>query len=598
MKQSNPRPARFWPIILHFLKGYKRFYALVLVLTLATSVLESFSVAAFFPLFTSLLGDPQGDSGGFLGILDDLVGVVPISDPIVAASVFLIVIILAKALATLIREGMIAFTSAKVFYNVRARIMERYAGAHYQFFLDSKQGALMYNNLVAPNAIGNLMQKGPQLIGLLLKVVMVAVVLGLIFPVAVLVLAILGLLFYGVFHVLSGKVSLNIGRGRTASGTELTVIHNEFQSGIHQIISLGAIRHWADRFDRQNKVNSYLYGKQRMWLAAPRPVVELAAVGMLLGFVLILRGFNTGDFGDILPKLGIVAMALMQVLPAVASVGGMRMELMAALPDMELAFDAITGPLPARVEGNRQLKNFEKAIVFEDASFAHKGRETLLDSVNLKFEKGEVTAIVGPSGGGKTTLINLILGLFQPTGGRITVDGIPVQELKQDSWLSKIGFVSQEPFTFHSTIADNITFGRDGLSQESVIKSAKIANAHGFISELPLGYDTMVGDRGMKLSAGQQQRIAIARAVIDDPEILIFDEATSALDTLSEKLVQEAIDNVSANRTVIIIAHRLSTVRQADKIIVIDRGEVVESGTHQELLEQHGDYARMVAASR
>jgi ABC-type multidrug transport system fused ATPase/permease subunit len=230
-------------------------------------------------------------------------------------------------------------------------------------------------------------------------------------------------------------------------------------------------------------------------------------------------------------------------------------------------------------------------------SFAHKDRATFLDQVNMSFGKGQITAIVGPSGSGKTTLINLILGLFQPSHGRITIDGTPLQCLTHASWLGRIGFVSQDPFTFNTTIEENIRFSRKGHSRETVVQAATIANAHDFISELPDGYDTVVGDRGIKLSGGEQQRVCIARAVIESPEILIFDEATSSLDPLSEKQVQEAIDIASAGRTVIVIAHRLSTIRNADKIIVLDNGRVVEQGTHQELLTRQGEYSRQVSAS-
>jgi len=205
---------------------------------------------------------------------------------------------------------------------------------------------------------------------------------------------------------------------------------------------------------------------------------------------------------------------------------------------------------------------------------------------------------VGPSGAGKTTLINLILGLFEPTEGRIIIDGKPFQEYELETWLNKIGFVSQDPFIYHSSVAENILFGRNGHSMESVIKAAIMANAHGFISEMPERYETIVGDRGMKLSGGQQQRIAIARAILDEPEVLILDEATSSLDSASEKLVQEAINNVTRERTVLIIAHRLSTIRYADKIIVLDDGQIIEEGTHQELMRKQGYYSQLVTVSR
>jgi ABC-type multidrug transport system fused ATPase/permease subunit len=326
-------------------------------------------------------------------------------------------------------------------------------------------------------------------------------------------------------------------------------------------------------------------------------LLELSALGLLLGFVLVVKATNPDTFTDDLAALGVFAIAMVQILPSLNTFGGTRLQIMTGLPNVQIAHDILTKSVPARKEGHREIGPLENAIAFEGVSFAHRERETLMDRVDMSFERGSVTAIVGPSGSGKTTLINLILGLFEPTEGEITVDGVPLQDLTHDTWLGRIGFVSQDPFIYNTTIEENIRFSRSGHSTEDIIQAATIANAHGFINELPLGYDTVVGDRGLKMSGGQQQRLCIARAVLATPEILIFDEATSSLDSLSEKLVQEAIDNASAERTVIIIAHRLSTIRHADKIIVLDHGQVVEQGTHQELLGSKGHYSRQVAAT-
>ena len=591
---SRPRYAA----IFYFLSRYKRLYGAILVVTLAGSVFESISVAAFFPVFAALLADSQEETGGILGFITSIADLLPFSAPLVSASVLLITIFVIKISLNLLREVMTAYASAKVLYNVKKQTMDRYAGAHYQFFLDSKQGTLIYNVLAAPGAVAGLLLKGPQMVALLLKTLAITVVLATIFPMAALALVVLGLVYYGVIHYLSGKVSFHLGRGRVRTATDQTIIATEFLSGIRQIMTFHAFGQWLERFDRENRTNSILHAKIQMWNASPKHVMELSAVALMLGFLLVLWFFSPGTFTDALPRLGIFAVSLVQLLPALTSFGRTRMEIMATLPDAEIAYQTVTGPAPTRKEGDTVLESFDKAIAFENVSYAHKERDTLLKDINLTFEKGQVTAIVGPSGSGKTTMVSLILGLFEPTAGSITVDAIPLQELKQETWLSKIGFVSQDPFTYHSTIADNILFGRNGHSMETLVKATSIANAHDFILEFPEGYDTIVGDRGMKLSGGQQQRLAIARAVLDSPEILIFDEATSSLDTLSEQLVQEAIDKVSSDRTVIIIAHRLSTIRHADKIIVIDDGQVVEQGSHQELLSRHGHYSRMVAVNR
>jgi ABC-type multidrug transport system fused ATPase/permease subunit len=333
-----------------------------------------------------------------------------------------------------------------------------------------------------------------------------------------------------------------------------------------------------------------------VWLAVPKSLMEFSAVALLLGLLLGLRLMSPESFSGALPKAGVFAMALVQLLPALTNFGRMRMEVLGAAAEAESVYHSLTGPMPRRRDGTKVLRSFERAIVFENVSFGYEEREILFEGLNLVIEKGRVTAIVGPSGVGKTTLINLILGLYGPSAGRILIDGVPLQEVKLETWLDKIGFVSQDPFIYHATVADNIVFGRNGHSMQRVVEAAKIANADGFITEFPEGYETVVGERGMKLSGGQQQRIAIARAILDDPEILILDEATSSLDSISEKLVQEAIENASKDRTVLIIAHRLSTVRYADKIIVLDAGRVVEEGSHQELIGRQGHYARLVTS--
>ena len=585
-------------LLFYFLKQYKLIYAGILVLTLCASVLESLSLVAFLPVFSAILEDPGTEQGGIVAPITRIVGLMPFSDLIVSACVLLIGIFFLKTAFTLIREALTAYACGKVLYNVKNEIMDKYAGAQYQFFLDTKQGSLIFNSITAPGNVATLLLKVPQMVAELLRILAIIVVLFFVSTYTTLAIVALGLVYYGAIHHISKKVSYTLGKGRADAATQQTVIANEFLNGIRQIIAFRTAKGWLRRFERENRIFSELYAKGLVWITMPRSLMEFTTVVLMLGLLLILWLFSADTFTAALPKLGIFAIALVRLLPSVTSFGRIRMEMMGSLPQAELAYQSITASIPRRNDGTRDLDSFKKAIIFEDVSFTYQGRDTLLKRVNLAFEKGKVTAIVGPSGAGKTTIINLILGLFEPTNGRITVDGVHMGDYKQDAWLSKIGFVSQEAFIYHSTIAKNISFGRNGHSMDSIVKAATIANAQGFISELPQGYDTLVGERGMKLSGGQQQRIAIARAVLDEPELLIFDEATSSLDTVSERLVQEAIDNVSKNRTVIIIAHRLSTISYADKIIVLDNGLVSEEGTHHELLRNQGHYSRLVASSR
>ena len=240
----------------------------------------------------------------------------------------------------------------------------------------------------------------------------------------------------------------------------------------------------------------------------------------------------------------------------------------------------------------QQLAGFKKNIAFEDVWFSYADQD-ILKSINLQVQKGQTLAIVGPSGVGKTTLVDLIPRFYDPKRGRILIDGIDIRELTLKSLRQQIGIVTQETILFNDTIRANILYGKPDASGEEIEEAAKQAYAHDFIEYLPLGYDTIIGDRGMKLSGGERQRIAIARALLKNPPILILDEATSQLDTESERIVQEALNRLIYGRTVFVIAHRLSTVKGVHLIVVLDRGRIVEQGNHQELLTGNGLYQRL-----
>jgi subfamily B ATP-binding cassette protein MsbA len=227
-------------------------------------------------------------------------------------------------------------------------------------------------------------------------------------------------------------------------------------------------------------------------------------------------------------------------------------------------------------------------------SFSYADR-TILDNINLTIKKGQTIAIVGSSGSGKSTLVDLIPRFHDPSSGTVLIDGINIKQLKMRELRSLMGIVTQEPILFNDTIAANISLGNPTASNEAITNAAKIANAHEFIIAKELGYDSRVGDRGSKLSGGERQRITIARAILKNPPILILDEATSSLDTESEKWVQDAIGKLMMDRTSIIIAHRLSTVRHADEIIVLDQGKIAERGKHEDLMLLNGIYNRLVS---
>jgi subfamily B ATP-binding cassette protein MsbA len=267
-----------------------------------------------------------------------------------------------------------------------------------------------------------------------------------------------------------------------------------------------------------------------------------------------------------------------------------------SLAAAERIFEVLDSPTEASLDkGTITTATFERALELERVTFAYE-KEPVLSDVSLVAAKGEVIALVGASGAGKSTLVDLIPRFYEPTAGRILLDGVDTREISLSALRSLIAIVSQDTVLFNDTVRSNLAYGAAGkFTDEQIQQAAKAANAHAFIAELPNGYDTVLGERGTRLSGGQRQRLSIARALLVDPPILILDEATSALDTESERLVQEAIDRLLEGRTVFVIAHRLSTVAHADQILVLDRGRIVEHGTHSALLARRGHYHRLHA---
>jgi ATP-binding cassette subfamily B protein/subfamily B ATP-binding cassette protein MsbA len=234
-------------------------------------------------------------------------------------------------------------------------------------------------------------------------------------------------------------------------------------------------------------------------------------------------------------------------------------------------------------------------VTLKNLSFAYHGSTTpVLHDINLDVRPGEMIALVGPSGAGKTTLCNLVARFYDPTAGAVMLDGIDLRDITAESYRRLLGIVEQDTFLFDGTIAENIAYGRRGATMEQIIWAATQANAHEFVSKLPLGYESIIGERGVKLSGGQRQRITIARAILADPRILILDEATSNLDTESERLIQGSLQTLMAGRTSFVIAHRLSTITHADRIVVMEGGRIVEQGRHEELMQASGRYREMV----
>lgn len=325
------------------------------------------------------------------------------------------------------------------------------------------------------------------------------------------------------------------------------------------------------------------------------PINEISGIGLILILIVVCRYYFTDSIRDFAPTLLTYIVVLFRLLPYIGQLNSARSQFANNYPSAEIVSNFLNRKnKPFLHSGTIQFQGLENSIEFEKLSFAYPDCKNLvLNKIDITIPKGKTIALVGSSGAGKSTIADLLPRFYDPVEGKITIDGIDLREYDVHSIRKAMGVVSQDTFMFNNSVRYNIAYGMNDKTEAEIIDAIKQANAYEFINNLPEGMDTQIGERGVMLSGGQRQRVAIARALLRNPQILILDEATSALDTVSERLVQEALDKLCRDRTTLVIAHRLSTVRKADQIVVLEKGKVLEVGNHQELLAKKGAYSHL-----
>ena len=408
----------------------------------------------------------------------------------------------------------------------------------------------------------------------------------------VVVLVIMPLL--AIITVKFAKRMRRVSHGQMEATSEMTATVEEAISGNRVIKVFGGESYERSRFDRVNRD----YRGQAMRLAIAHalqsPISQLIAalgVAMVLTFALMQSRAGTATVGDFVSFIT----AMLMMFSPLKHLADVNAQLQRGLAAAKGVFELIDEP-SERDSGKLQLGRAIGDIEYSQIWFQYPGRDRpALDNVSIKIPAGQTYALVGPSGGGKTTFVNLLPRLYEFSRGTIKIDGIDIQKIGLVDLRKQIALVSQDVVLFNDTIANNIAYGRDDVSRQEVLRVAQAADLAVFIDSLPQGLDTVVGDRGVRISGGQRQRIAIARAMIKDAPILIMDEATSALDNTSEAAVKQAIDRLRAGKTTLVVAHRLTTVLNADQIVVLDQGCIAQQGTHEELIQQPGLYASLYA---
>ena len=566
------------------------------------SLLDGFTLVILIPLLKHLFGTAgqlRPTSTRLEALMDKLV------EPLVAGlgpgqAAGRLVVLLALAL---LLKNVMSYASSQISVraqeglvrDVRSRLFSHLLTLEMDFFQRTRAGQLISAMITEVDQTKTVITA--SLLSLFQNLVVVVTTLFILSQISIrltlLTLAFVPLLVLGLQILLRRLRSHAQARARERG--EITATITERLGAIRLIRSYGEEERESSRFHAQAERYRKRVIRTQRFSSLTSPLTEIFS-----GFLVILiiwAGTKPGLVGlqsALAPEAIIVfLMAALKLSSPLKTIASFPASMAVTLASAERVFDLLDQP-PAELEvPGEETARFEREIAFDKVSFRYGNGELVLSEVSFRMSRGKVVALVGPSGAGKTTAADLLPRFHDPTSGQILMDGVPLTRLTRRSLRALMGVVSQETVLLNDTVLANIAYGSPGATREQVEDAAKAANASSFIAALPQGYDTMLGERGTRLSGGQRQRIAIARALLRDPPILILDEATSALDTESERLVQQAIERLMHHRTVLVIAHRLATVRNADEIVVLDAGRVVQRGTHEELLQTSGLYRRL-----
>lgn len=560
------------------------------------------AVSAVVPGAAALPADniaPQlgGLKESMKGWLDGLVFNADRHQMLINFCIVILIIVIAKNLFLYLQGFYMAYVQQSLMKSFRDRLFAKYQRLSLDYFSSRRTGQVMSritNDVIVLNDAIDL-GFNRLVTDSILVLVLLAFLLILSWKLTLLAMVVLPLIFGFIWFI--GK---KLRKYSERSQERMADVNSVLEESVNNVRIVKAFS--MEQFETQkffkattNYFRALLHMTRVRHLASPinDTLATIAGVIILLfAGSRIISGTGELQAGDFMTYI----LAMFSMIKPVKSLSQIHVQLQEGMAAADRVFQVIDTPEKIMEKASAEtIDRFHDAIRYEHVSFHYNENEPVLKDISFEVRPGEVVAVVGPSGAGKSTLFDLLPRFYDPQAGTISIDGHDIRDVSLSSLRGLMGIVTQETFLFNDSIRNNIAYGLNGLAMGKIEEAAIMANAHEFITQFEHGYDTQVGNRGVMLSGGQRQRIAIARALLKNPQILIFDEATSALDTESEVLVQQAIDRLMANRTVLVIAHRLSTIKNATRILVIEEGAIVECGTHSQLIEHSGLYARLYA---
>lgn len=582
--------------MLHLLRPYRLRVGALVALGVIASLFEAVSVSLLIPVLQTLsaTGEAGAQATGqpILDLLNRPFAGMPGPQRLQVVVALMLGLIVVKNAVVYLLAVATAKVRARLERDLSLGVFDQLMRVGYRFITERHAGEFLAHLRIEPKRAGLALQGMTQCLeSLCLVIAYTLLLLALSWPMTLVAVTFLLLLSWALRW--PAHAARALGERITGAISRFEQTNTELMGAMRLIRGFGREPFERRRYQARLREMETLQVRSARLSHLPVPLAEVLSVAFLGICLLVAAPVIIARQPVAVPFLLTFLFIMYRLLPRVAYLNAARVDLALLLPSVATVARVLDPQdKPYLLSGPRSCGRLEHGIRFERVGFAYSAKDNpVFKDLSLEIPAGRMTAIVGLSGVGKSTLVDLVLRFYDPDQGALLVDGADLRTLNVAQWRGAIGVVSQDPFLFHATVRENLAYGKLDATEQEIVGAARVAYAHEFILALSHGYDTVIGDRGMRLSAGQRQRLAIARAILRNPQLLILDEATSALDSESERQVQHALETLSAERTVLIIAHRLSTVAHADHIVVLRNGQVVERGTHADLLAQGQGYA-------